>query len=1479
MKLYFDFFNDKNENKYICMTEINNSLNINLDKFNLTCHVDEELGIDYSKITDFFLVIEKEINGVYTLEKRYSGEYKTGTIEYSNCNFDDTISNSASYRLHFQFNQGGVVVYNGKDFPFYISLKSKCEDFNIEIHNSILIKDYYEIQEISSDIPYITFKMSIINNKNFNNYRYYYVFKNSESEEGINIKYKNLTNTEIQITEGVTIDLFKDGITYLHFYLKDTFDNVSHRVFKITTKQNTLTLFEIINTEVNIVENEEFGIFYKSRNIKSIKPVIEITDSNNNTITKTSKKTIGTYDKDKNIVLFKFTDYFEEPIKNTNVKLHFILNENDRTISNSMMIYIDSVSPKIDIINFDENKYKLISNKDEKTVNVLGKIQDSNFFYLGNNRQKILLDNVKHYLIIHSYNNDIHKIEFNGSGEKIELLKYSKYYIIETQGEDFELYDVSDNKIEKNQYTFVNDYVNIDSKNIYIIFNKKELTQYEINIIEHQNGLELKGSEISSVIKKQTFSKFAEFYYLKVEIEKNIINNFNFDVGIPGFGYSFLPKINYSNISCGLTNKKELVADFENAAFIAIKSNNDVEVSKCTNNKVIYKQITHTLEELTFLPISLKKNEFFSLNGEFMFFDDNLNSFPFEEIYSKPKITDKKKHEIECLNYRISEVDKNIYSFSFDLKIEDGINKNTIEFSDTVDNKSSVEITIEKNYKPIEIEIDEVYNKNFEKFEISKNNYELTTNKKTINVKFVIKNETMNNLKDDVYLIFKSDKFNKKQKILKEINQRVVYVEFSNLTELEEHYQVFYNNDVKSNINFSIKNIPGLTLDVKTNFVTGFNYYYLPYETDSFANIKLEYDNKNFICEIKSDGLIDIVRTNNSKFIERIELTLIASDKYNLYTPVNKKINGVFYNGSVITEYTIDNLFNDKVISPQFNLNLKTYENEYIEYIKYYDPLEIDIFKRDKYAVFKPEQNTYVIEDIVTPFSPSYLDISIKIKNEDLVVNKRLFEENLISLYEEKNNLIVTYVKEEDKLHIKIVNKDESEQIYNKLEVYDGETFVKELKDIKFDKKHKEYNCYFDLTLFEGISDITVKLFNRFDKVVFIYTDLINFNTISDKECYIENFDLFNVLNVEKLNNINLISNIDGCEFYIIVKNMLNDSEKISLNKGQNKLQLKPGQYLFELYYQKYNYIKKMSSYNVEIIDDNFEYIDYSKEYSKFYKVNTIVIRKFINTKFKYLEPQIIHYCNDELINVYEPYYDNNSIKFDISKSLGINRYFYQDKYIRKELEPFDKKIEIDKNLFEIFAIHTNEKSLFYEEQTNSIVLDKLENLYFKTKNVDKMVIKTNRVRTDIPKTLIDDLENTLFKEFIPCTLEFYKTNVLFKTIEVKMVKDEFVKVPLFNIDKTKHADRFDFSVKNNRISHSKYGLYIKHKPKHFLYSFVKNIAILSENNDYLKLPVPEQEEYIIKISAEYFNKYKNNDINKLKLFIKTKMEETNEKY
>ena len=1469
MKLYFDFYNDAGQTKYIYLNNINNKLNINLDKFNMTAHIDEELDLNYKKITDYFLVIEKEVNGTYILEKKINGSYNSGTISYENCNFDDIVSNSSSYKLYFQFHEGGVIVYNGKDKPFLINLKTKCEDFDVDIYDSIMIDEYYEIQKIDTELSSITFKMSIINNKNFNNYKYFYVFS-SAMEENFEHEYKILTENEIEIIEPISIASFSKGVTYLHFYLKDTFDNISHRIFKITTKQNTLTLFEIINKEINLVKDEIFSIFYKSRNIKSVTPVIETVSESEEKKIYVSKKNIGTLDLNKNVLTFKLSDYFEEDFSNNKLFLYFQLNENKNDVSNKMLLLIDSVPPEISITNFQDN-YKLITN-DESFVEIVGQIKDENFFYLGNNKQKMDLKKAKHYLIVYSEYN-IYSVLFDGVNEKKEFLKYSNFYVVESLSETFTIYDKDDSVVPVDNYTYINDFTKNGFKNLYIFLDESELSQYEINIIEHQNGLKIKG-DIIPFISKQEFSKFTSIYYIKCEINNDINNTCLFDVGVEDFGYSFLPKINYSNISCNLTNKKEAILNFNLTNLIIIKSNQDIEVTKFKSNKIVQNLKTTTFEELSFLPISLSNDEFFSLDGEFMYWDDTLNSYPYEEIYSQPILKDKENVVLNYRNYSVTELDKDLYTFNFITSIEDGINEFKLEYSDIVDNKKIVEFTVEKNTKKINVVIDELFNKNFNKFQSSENSYELSTNRSSINIKFIIENETLDKIKKDTYLIIKNDTVYKKQKILNESGKRVVYIEFQNQNIKQENNQffVYYDNEVKENISFKLKNIQTLTLNTISKFISGFNQYYLKYEIDEFAKIKVTSSNKNIICSIQPENkIIKIVRINSNDFLEKSDISILVTDQHNLYTPIKQTVSAIFYNDNIINTYHIDDMVNYYIINQQFNLKISSLYTDKIEYIKFYDKLEADIFKRNKFAIFdSDDSSTFIIKNIVTPIIPSSLEISIKVKDEDLIINKRLFEDDKISLYEEKNNFVINYIKD-NRFNVRIFNKEKNHLFIKKIEIYNNDKLLDTIENVEFNNKEYNKEYYYNLDNFDGEAKITTKIYNKFEKLIFINSELVNFDPVS-VECWLKDFKEYNVLKQSDLNNIVLESNLTDGEYWLTIKEITGMKKTIKLKLGNNSFTCDNGQYLFEVYYKKYNYLKKTAVYNVELINDNEDYIDYTKEYSRFLNINQIFVHKNINTPFKYLNPVLLHFHNKQLIKTYHPdFFVNNKICFSINKYIGNNLYIYKDVKIEKRFEEYNKEVFDNNQQFEIFSLHTDEKALFYDNKKSMIILDKLENIKFKTIGVDKMIIETSRVTSKIERYLIDNVENVLFKEFIPCKVSFYNHNNFIKEIKFEIPDDEFDKIefPHFSSPFKSNDNKtyiYPIRIKNSSNDIKVVNFSIKHKLKHFLYNYVKDIAILSDVHN-LNI-----DKFIEKYTIEYYDIFKNNDIQELKKYLKEKI-------
>lgn len=91
---------------------------------------------------------------------------------------------------------------------------------------------------------------------------------------------------------------------------------------------------------------------------------------------------------------------------------------------------------------------------------------------------------------------------------------------------------------------------------------------------------------------------------------------------------------------------------------------------------------------------------------------------------------------------------------------------------------------------------------------------------------------------------------------------------------------------------------------------------------------------------------------------------------------------------------------------------------------------------------------------------------------------------------------------------------------------------------------------------------------------------------------------------------------------------------------------------------------------------------------------------------------------------------------------------------------------------------------------------------------------------------------------------------------------------------KNNGIERFDIKISNNaaKIHNTKAVLMIKHTAKHFLYSYVYNLAMLIPNKTFLDSTYDKQEKYIRELCNQYFEEFKNNDTEALKKYIKNKM-------
>lgn len=1448
MNFYFNFFNDK-DNKYLIMNNINNSANINLNKFNMKVYL-SDLPFDSSKITDVKLYIERIANGSSIFYKYFSGSINSDTIDFSNVVLEDDIG-KVVYKVRLQFFSGGILFHDSIDNILTINLKTSCENFSVDIFDAIKINDTYELQSFNDETFEMKFKISLSNEINSNGLLYNFLISPDENVE-FKSEYKPFDSSLEFMSYVLVSGLFKNNITYLHFSIKDQFNNVLNEKFKITTKSGTLSLFEILNNELVIDYNEEFAVFYNAKNVNSITPFISY-EQNGETINKKSEKTISSYDKKINVITIKLTDYFEIDSKfNNDLKLKFVLNNDDKLSSNEMLISIDSEKPKITLNNI-KDKYHLIKN-DVKHYTINGKLEDNNFFYIGSNQKKIDISAGKKTLYIFSEEN-IKYVTFNG--EKVPVLKYSNFYVAESKGYEFEVYDY-ENQIISN-YQYINDYCDDNEKVVYFLFNQKDFTKYELNIINNNKGLMVKGSEITPLIKSQKFDVFNDVFYLKVIFDKELVAESNFvkfDLGIEEVSYSFLYKVNQNTCSADLNNLKKIDLSFSETKIIAIKSNEDVTIHKCNINKITGTKKTFVLNELVFSSISNKSDEYLIVDSNLVFFEEEYNLITPSFVYASPKLI-LNKLETSYNNYNIKLLDDNIYSFSLDVPIDNGVNKFKLTFTDSNDIETSSDFVIEKNKNNIYIDIDETYNNYFDKSINKDGIYTLTTNSSNVIVKFLINSESLGDLKEDKYLIIKSDKSSKKQKILSEDNNRVAYVSFNNFGD-SEFYNIFYNDETNEIGSFILNYKETIILNVENNFVSGSNTYFLKYKVDEFAKVNFSNMNKKaFKCELLPNNIISITRLDNKGFLEEIDLEITAYDKNHLYEETIRNVHGIFYNDSIIASYKIDDsIFKDGLIaSSSFDLELYTNHNENIEYIKYYDECELDITKRNKYALYDKNKSCYIIRNIVSPLSPKSLEISIKIKDTELTINKTLFD-NKIKLLNDKNNFSFTYFIDDDNLNLKLTNLTEDEYFFDKLEYYIESNHIYTENKVSFDKRNTNTIYKIPLDKLTDSYTFTIKGFNIFGKVNFVKSILINCNTNKLLDAELENFKEFCLFEVNKLKQIKLISNLDNKNIYLEIEDVFGKKQKVNHKDSYFDIDLEKGFYNFRLIYRKYNYKKIINTYNVEIIDNINKLIDYSTDYLYFDSVNEIIFRKQFNTSFEYLSPSLFHYCNDKLVEILSPIFDNDSIRFHINKKIGNNKFVYKDDFSKIELKDLEFKEKDSHDKYKIFAIHTDNQTMFYNDE-DYIYLRNVENLYFKTIGITEVRTTTRRIRSTVKQRVSDYITTTIFKEFIPCSLDFYIDDVLVKSINIEIDSIEPIIYPIFSKDLKRNKiekNKFKMFSVSDGVHKDTYPFSIKHNIKHYLLNYADGLAKIYNDKHFLNLSFNEKEEVLSNIGISTNN-------------------------
>lgn len=1444
MIFYFTFFNGEISKDFTL--EGNSTVKMNMNKFKMSFFQKEAESYYKDEITSYELMIEKENEGNFVFNNKIIGIANEGIVEFANAELKDSLGDNLTYKLYVNFKQGGLTVFTTKDKPCFVQLKTINTEFKLLIHDAIEINKIFELQ---SNEDVLKFDVSI--QKSWSTFKYYFYLSPNKTADPIKEnEFIPVSGNYLKLSTKIQPSFFKDNMTYLHFYLMDSFGNVNTNSVVLTTKNNSMTLLSVLNPEAKIINwEDEFGILYESRNVERMKPIL-VYYKNNTRVQVDGRDVISTYDKRQKSFSMKLSDYFEK-IQESDVSLFFILNNDTKLVSNEIHVSIDNTKPVVEITNID-GQYKLISDKEVDKYHITGKIIDKNFFFIGNSVKKINLHSNYQILLIKS-NEDLKEARF-GSVTK-NLIKFNNYYYCESVGETFTVYTTK-NKQTTN-FVALNDYC-ANGKSFYIWFHKDDLNLYEKNIIQNQGGLKFKGS-LLSVLLKQEFIQIDDFYILKGVLRSDANDSYTFDIGIHDFDYSLLYRVNSGNISCEINAKKQLVATFTKTKLLLTKNFSQNSIVKFDDNKIIsYKKGIHD-SLINVFAVSLNTDEYFSPTSNYIFFEDNLNARELETVYYKP-VLKLKEQSVPYKNYICKQISDTLYNFELDVDLKDGENDFTLIFNDVLRNETQCKFVIEKNYKNIAAVIHQDNIVSFNLFEGNK----ITTNKDSLILSFEIINETKQLKTKDKIIRIKSHEFIKQQIIQDDHDKRMAIFDFTT-SEEETKYEIFYNDLLMPIGSFTLQRKNELLLRTTDGFVSGMNHYFLNVETDKFANISVVHNNNEIFECIVDKNIIDIVRKNNVNITEEIDLEITCFDPTGLYNSVSKNVHGIFYNDNIIEQANIvnHNASTNELTTPSFDIALKLNKSEFIEYIRAYDKSEINFNKRFKYA--KKEKDSALITDITTPILPSPVELNIKIQNLDFVIKKYLFQEKPISYLVEKNDLLVNFAKKQDKLEIVVKNDYKEEVTYKKLELFkDGILFHSE-QDFKIKKIKK---LEFDLSLFMNKQDILLFLYNDQNKIVFSYSELIEFDEYVENKATLKGFESHNVKTISDIQNVQLeLSAKDNYNYSLEVIDVFNRKKAFPLNKSfSTKIDITEGIYTFELYAHKFNSKKKIQNYVVEVIENFQNTFEYSDEYSYIRYINDCIITSSLSINPQYLGSKII-YTHNDIKKVIEPYkIENKKIYFQLPKQIGKNDYAYANKYISEPLKSINLK-PLDDIVSRIEDIYTEDGTLFVRHD-NKIILHQLSNVMVHVKNYDYINIDSFHLVQKI--RVLPKQKFYLSKSYLPCKLEFIKNGNILEKLEfsVDVIQNDLIPIEE-NLD-IKILKVVPFVMRSLNTKRQELHVQLKNRTKHFLLEYAQSLG----NQKWNQMPLLFKEQFLSQISIQVFEKIKELNVEKIKDRIKKEISE-----
>lgn len=1424
MVFLFKFYEDGKGIEYKKLDLVDDSHKTNKKYFSLKILL-STIKFDINSVTDFNLRMRRD-NGTNYYHTGYIDKDEQ-CLKFDNCEFKDISYIDGEYETFLEFYSGGILIYDGSTENLLLNLATTASEYTISLDNSKNTAGIIEMQQTDGLITELQFEFKMTSNA-FNDYYAYYFSNTEEAKEYI---YKPFV-AGTKLTQMVTPTFFKEGKTYLFTSMKDAFGNIKTKKFQIITKSNTTHYFKIIEC-TDFITNVDSTIttYFESINVERIRPVIKYEKNSIEHIIKATNE-IGLLQNQDNVLSFSFKDAFG--IENSaieNIKLFDLYYEINGTLdqSNHVTVIKDSNIPIITCYGFDKNGYQLIKTNISK-YKIEGTVDNSNMFFVSNDTTVGSITNCKKitYLTCTTPIDKVSFIDVNDVEYELFPIFLNKdnvrsIYKVETETLiDYKSvaasYDDVDVPVE-----YLSDFHGPDQKVFFVSYDFDKLDTYTQNIITSNGGIVFSGPITTKLLKTQ-YIKFGKYIYLKGYIPSSEISEVDFDILVKNTTSSLIKETFSKNVSCNLKHNKDLVLDFVNTSIIGINSSIENELIKIFGSVYYTSYPMLPISNIQIATVSGKTTDAVKCKGINTYINTGLNDSSNVKTYFIPTLK-KNNAVIEYTDYKVAKLSDTMYSFEFNVEITNGMNDISISFVDLNNNEGELALKLEKNINEVNI----VLNKYQDNASITFSNDECFVNSLEENtvLQLDISGETYTQLNSERYIKVKdSNGYSTQYRVITKqgSNKSFVILEMSNLKENYEKMTIYYDDEII--YSFSIKKTEQILLTSELAFTSGSNVYYLKYMKDAISQIYLDWDNKEyFSCKIVDNNFIEIKKIKETQKAE-INLSITSYDPNNIYPSSVFVSSGLFYTSTVIKNEFL--YYNGARQSPSisipssvFNLELECFNNIDIEEIYVNDYNEFLYGDIKKKAYYDSDKNCFIISNIITPTIYSDIVVYIKTTYLEFELTYNAFSKNKI-IYDYDNttySMSFSGINENYNLQIgsskstttNIVGNFVGSNYIQKIELFlDGELIFTETPNYKFSNINSYYKTPVSIDKnISGLKEINCKITDGAGRIR--YTKNIFYN--------INNFDtLLEITNIKEKNigvkgqTIKINVKATGYKpntysLYYNIEDIFGNITKVLIQEGENLGTFFNELGLFKTYItlQSGTFELKSKYYYFDINDVGVKHVSlFDNAYSRIKKIFEI---KFLKNTFyenNILSSKLNHYHAGKLIAEYYPIYNqDNNFTFKIKKLPGLNRYEYEDNFLRffiddctiqisDLIKPQMLKFETyDDSSFEYIGddFLSQEKSMNFlsknnvvdfEDSNDVFTLERNSNVRLTYVGVDTIQILSKNGLILSEKKCLDGIYTNIESLYIPCTIEHFdangvKLNNLTFDIEVRTVDNGIV--------------------------------------------------------------------------------------------------------